>query len=272
MVSLAYAVFACYLCLILVPAQSQTESWSLTDGITMPGELRVANEGLTNDGTNIYMNSKSLIFKCELDSEGKQLKVVKEEKLITDDLHKQGYNHVGDIDFHSGYIYAGLEWSSTSPGILAVYDSTTLKMLKYAVTDQEGMPWVAVSVDGTKLYSTHWNEKSFINVYNATDFSILSQIKTDPTQLPGEIQGAAFWEREPKYLYLLSNGPYVHRVNIDTGDVEFVLEDNEYAHHVYEAEGITFMDLEDRGLGTMHLFGNFQTLEEKSIHNFRLGN
>ena len=143
-------------------------------------------------------------------------------------------------------------------------------MLNYTVTDQEGMPGGAVSTDGSKLYSTHWNEKGFINVYNAADFTFLSQIMTSSTQLPGEIQGAAFWELEPSYLYLLSNGPYVHRMNIDSGDVEFVLQDDQYAHHVYEAEGITFMDLERDGLGTMHVYGNFETLEEKSIHNFKI--
>ena len=55
--------------------------------------------------------------------------------------------------------------------------------------------------------------------------------------------GSRFREKEPRFLYTLSNGPYVHRVDTDTGDVEFVLKDDEYKHHVYEAEGITFMDL-----------------------------
>ena len=124
-----------------------------------------------------------------------------------------------------------------------------------------------VEHDGTKLYSTHWNEKTFINVYSSSDFSFLSTIKAD---LPGEIQGAAFWEKEPRFLYTLSNGPYVHRVDTDTGDVEFVLKDDEYKHHVYEAEGITFMDLDGVGMGSLHIYGNFETIEEKSVHNFRV--
>lgn len=243
------------------------DAWTLTAPLKMPGELRVANEGLTNDGTHMYLNSKDLIFKCEIDSAGKQLKVVKQEKLIPDRLRSEGYNHVGDIDYNNGVIYAGLEWSSTSPGILASYDATSLQMLNYTVTEQQGMPWVAVSVDGTKLYSTHWNEKTFINVYSSSDFSFLSTIKAD---LPGEVQGAAFWEKEPRFLYTLSNGPYVHRVDTDTGDVEFVLKDDEYKHHVYEAEGITFMDLDGVGMGSLHIYGNFETIEEKSVHNFRV--
>ena len=120
------------------------DAWTLTAPLKMPGELRVANEGLTNDGTHMYLNSKDLIFKCEIDSAGKQLKVVKQEKLIPDRLRSEGYNHVGDIDYNNGVIYAGLERSSTSPGILASYDATSLQMLNYTVTEQQGMPWVAV--------------------------------------------------------------------------------------------------------------------------------
>jgi hypothetical protein len=33
-------------------------------------------------------------------------------------------------------------------------------------------------------------------------------------------------------------------------------------------EGITFWDLRDKGLGVMHLFGNFMQAKEKAIHNY----
>ena len=255
---------------VLLAFLTLVRSWSPADMLGMPGELRFANEGLTNDGEHMYLNSKGTLWKCSIDFGTKELQIVKKNTdFIPKELRDQGYNHVGDIDYYNGVIYAGVEWSSTSPGVLAAYDAQSLEMLNYTVTAQEGMPWVAAH-DG-KLYSTKWNEKDFINIYSMDDFSLLGKVKATQGQgLPEEIQGGAFWEDDPGHLYLASNGPYVSRFSLGTGDVEQVLVDKagKFGLHKYEMEGITFLDLQETGLGTMHIYGNFETLSMKTIHNF----
>ena len=80
-----------------------------SNGIALPGKLRVANEGLTADSEGyIYLNSKGTLFKCQLEVEPQKKKKNKDDKLeilsentnlIPAELKAQGYNHVGDIDF-----------------------------------------------------------------------------------------------------------------------------------------------------------------------------
>lgn len=66
-----------------------------------------------------------------------------------------------------------------------------------------------------------------------------------------EIQGAAFYEGD---MYVSVNGNVsVYKINVTTGAVEFVLSDEYIEKHSYEMEGLTFWDLEQDGLGTMHL-------------------
>jgi hypothetical protein len=246
-----------------------TTSWKLQDPIKMPGELRLASEGLTHDKDGyIYLNSKRELWKCELGSNKELAIVSKNTAIIPKELQEKGYNHVGDIDLADGIIYAGFEWSASSPGVLASINSTTLEVINYKVTDQEGMPWVAYSQG--KLFSTAWDDTEKLNVYSADDFSLIGTV--EPSQghkLPQEIQGAAFWSSDEDAIYLAVNGPDVFRFSLtEPRDVVQVLVDMEYKHHVYEMEGITFFDLENTGCGTLHVYGNYETLLEKSIHNF----
>lgn len=41
-----------------------------------------------------------------------------------------------------------------------------------------------------------------------------------------------------------------------------------YPNHEYEMEGLDFWDLTDRGLGVMHMYGNFMQVKEKAIHHY----
>jgi hypothetical protein len=258
---------------IEVVAAFESDSWKEAGAIAMPGKLRVANEGLAADDEGyIYLNSKNTLFKCRLEekkhSKDGTLSIVNEnDKLIPGDLKDLGYNHVGDIDEKNGVIYIGIEYSTSSKGVLAAVNSTSLEVMHYRITEQGGMPWVAVSNEG-KIYSTHWSDTTKVNVWSVKDFSFIESIEAKGVELPAEIQGGAFWEKDPGQLYLAANGPVVYKFDINTGaTVQFILNDA-YSHHKYEMEGITFMDLEDKGLGTMHLYGNFELLREKSIHNF----
>ena len=82
------------------------------------------------------------------------------------------------------------------------------------------------------------------------------------------ISGGAFYEN---YLYICTNiDDGIWKINIETGDIEFVVSDN-YPLHEYEVhnnnyiililynniiikmEGLDFWDLSSIGLGVMHM-------------------
>ena len=62
---------------------------------------------------------------------------------VTPELRNLSYNHVGDIDVVGDVIYGGIE-ADHGTGILAAWSVKDLSMIRYTVTQQKGMPWVAV--------------------------------------------------------------------------------------------------------------------------------
>lgn len=184
---------------------------------------------------------------------------------VTEDLRKQGYNHVGDIDILDGVIYGGIEGDGNA--LMAAWNTSNLAMIKYVESRFGGLPWVAIHPVTKELYSLQWGEAHNLQVFDGVTFEHLRDvyIGNETVSLPGEIQGGAFYEGE---LYMCSNAQDgVWKVNLSTLELQWVLDDK-YRNHEYEMEGLDFWDLRDRGLGVMHMYGNFMQLKEKAIHNY----
>ena len=60
-------------------------------------------------------------------------------------------------------------------------------MIRYTITTQSGMPWVAINPTTTTIYSAVWNDCCFLQIYN-NDFSFNNTLQIKPN-LPSEIQG-----------------------------------------------------------------------------------
>ena len=138
------------------------------------------------------------------------------------------------------------------------------------MTEQRDMPWVAVDKSTRLVYSAAWNDQQQLQVYDLDSFSFVKtlSVNTDDNSplLPKEIQGGAFYEGE---LYLCTNiDDGIWKMNLQSGKVTFILSDPIFEKFAYEMEGIDFWDLRDKGLGVMHVFGNFMTMREKSIKNY----
>ena len=234
-------------------AADPANEWELAPKrLRLPGALRIVSEGLAHDDEFWYLNSKHVLFKTKLiPSDSKkdpEMEIISSnKKLIPDELKDQGYNHVGDIDVDKdrGIIFGGFEWSASSPGVIACWNSTTLDFISYSNTDQKGMPWVAFDVKTQTLYSTAWNDKTQLQSYNIVQNEDLTfsfpfkeaVMPAEGQELPGEIQGAAFDPADPGAIYLAVNGEAVHRMDLKSGDVRLVLQDEAYKHHKYEMEG-----------------------------------
>ena len=57
------------------------------------------------------------------------------------------------------------------------------------------------------------------------------------------------------------------KLELSTGIIKLELSDT-FKTHAYEMEGIDFWDLRGRGLGVMHIFGNFMQVREKALLNY----
>eukprot|EP01034_Spumella_vulgaris_P023586 gene23586-29815_t len=214
----------------------------------MPGELRVVNEGLAHASP----------IKIE----------VANHQGIPVDLHALGYNHIGDIDVLDGVIYGSLESGSKEDGsYLISWNATDLTLIRYVHNTMWGMPWVAIEPTTRELYSAVWGDCCLLQIYDSTSFEFKRTLRVgnDTNPMPSEIQGAAFYEGD---LYLSCNGnDTIWKVDVATGTYEYVLSDL-MAHHEYEMEGLDFWDLRHRGLGVMHMYGNFMKVVEKSIRSY----
>ncbi len=179
------------------------------------------------------------------------------------------YNHIGDIDIIDGLIIGGIE-AKEGNGVLASWNTTDLSLIKYKVTEQSDMPWVAIDKTTRQIYSCVWGDQNQLQIYDLDTFDFIGTLPVDTANnsplLPKEIQGGAFYEGE---LYLCTNvEDGIWKINITTGKVEFVFSDPIFDKYAYEMEGMDFWDLKDKGLGVMHVFGNFMKVTEKSIKSY----
>lgn len=177
-----------------------------------------------------------------------------------------GYDHIGDIDVDipQGLLYGGMEGGPS--GVLGIWNTTDLSFIRYEMTDQKGMPWVALDPSSGYLYSAVWNDCCTLQIYDSKTLSKVGTMTiTGDTKLPPEIQGGAFYQND---LYVATNqDDGIWKIDMKSGTVSFVLSDS-YRNHEYEMEGLTFWDLSDDKLGVMHMYGNFMQAREKCIRSY----
>lgn len=241
-------------------------NWTQVKDIRLDLKLRIVNEGVAHVDNSWIFSNKGVLFKTTVDPVIIQ---VTNKQAISSELRTMSYDHIGDIDAIDGIIYGGLEAKDGAVmSALIAWNGTDLSMVRYKVTNvTHHMPWVAIDPASRLIYSAIWNAENEFQVYDLETFEWVGVLKT-ATTLPGEIQGGAFYEG---FLYLACNGAdNVFRVDVVTGLIELVLSDayDRNIYPAYEMEGLDFWDLRSRGLGMMHLFGNFMEFKEKSIHNY----
>lgn len=264
------------LCLIsiisLINTQEVTSSsWIKRKNIDFPLLLRLSNEGVSHDNDYFYFSNQHLFYKTTINP----IEILDTSEGIPKELLKLKYNHIGDIDVDSnnGIIYGGIEKSGHEPnGIIAAWNTSDFSMIKYKVTTQDGMPWIAVDYVNKLLYSCVWNEDQ-LQVYDLDTFDLVKQVDLVPSSssslgTPKEIQGGAFYKND---LYITSNkNCSIWKIDVNTGITSFVLSDELYKYHEYEMEGITFFEndeLQSNGYGVMMIYGNFMSIR-KSLHTF----
>ncbi|HLG84488.1 MAG TPA: PEP-CTERM sorting domain-containing protein [Bradyrhizobium sp.] len=169
---------------------------------------------------------------------------------IPANLLAQGLDHIGDIDYHDGIIYASLDSTAgyTKPHV-ALYRATDLTYtgVSYELTGAASNPkkdiasWVAVDAWHNRGYGKEWQSGNTINVYNLNDWSFAGTITLDMSL--ERIQGAKV---HGEYLYMSSDNSTrsVYRANLRTGHVEELFQLPQPSGNL-EVEGIAVREAQD---------------------------
>jgi hypothetical protein len=97
----------------------------------------------------------------------------------------------------------GLEDRGDGMGVMACWNSSTLEMIRFRVTEQRDMPWVAVDPETRSVWSASWGEETTFNIWSSETFELLDTYSLpEGLTLPKEIQGAGFYQGD---LYLATN-------------------------------------------------------------------
>ena len=172
---------------------------------------------------------------------------------IPANLLAQGLNHIGDIDYYGGVIFASLDTTrGYTNGHVALFNAHDLSYtgISYELTGAPSNPkkdiasWVAVDARLKRGYGKEWQSGNTINVYNLTDWSFIGTITMDMAL--ENIQGAKV---HGDWLYMSSNNTTqsVYRANLKSGHVEELFRLPSPAGD-REVEGIALRDGRDGDL------------------------
>jgi len=155
-------------------------------------------------------------------------------------LSSLGYNHIGDIDYANGRIYASLD-SSTSG--YNTYNASTLAYTGtyYTLSAPDGThdiaSWIAVGAKNGLAYGMGYDNATEMEVYDLATFKFERYIQL--SQSLDSVQGGKL---DDGWMYMSSNdsSKSVYRVNLLTGEVQtlFSLKQD----YDQEVEGLSVTD------------------------------
>ncbi|UKS23823.1 hypothetical protein LOZ80_19445 [Paenibacillus sp. HWE-109] len=196
-------------------------------------------QGVTSDGSGWIFNSNAGLLRTSIDGKTVQ---ARNALAIPSAISSLGGDHIGDISYYNGKIYAPIEdGSNYQHPFLALYDAQTLQYTgtSYALPlnlHPGGVPWVAVDAQRGQVYTAQWSNASNLNVFSLDDMHF---IKTVPlTQSIDRIQGAEVYNGQ---LYASTdNGTQsVYTIDPETGSVALAFNRN--LSSGTEAQGIAVL-------------------------------
>jgi hypothetical protein len=124
--------------LALTAAAEDSRDWVKTrKEIRLALGLRTLNEGIAHTDSSWILSNQHFLLRTTVSPVTVE---VANYHAIPDELRDLGYNHIGDIDCVGGIVYGGME-GGAGGGILAAWNASDLTLLRYAYTQQSGMPW-----------------------------------------------------------------------------------------------------------------------------------
>jgi hypothetical protein len=220
------------------------------------------SQGAATDGSSWYFSWQLGLEKTDLD----YTTILDNTPAIPPALSRLGDNHIGDIDYWNGTLYAPIE---DGPDYLhphiVLYDAASLTAEQtYALSSTllpDGVPWVAVDGPRGNLYVAVWDPTLAIFVFDLATVTYRRSIALRPPL--ARIQGAKVFE-DSLYLSTDDAAKDIFKVNLDTGTVIPLFALNQS----FEEEGLVFLARPDGSL--MHTLNIFsQGLGSELRHHRR---
>ena len=240
-------------------ASTLGDEWTLVGSTVFPLPFNGAvMEGLTNDGKDFIVSTKNDIFAMPDD-----LSEIKYSLLnaIPEYLQKLGYNHLGDSTYYNEFIFFPVEEPTYTKPAIFVYEilnSSSIVFSTYkAQSCQAHMPWTAIDESTKILYSSEFSNVETLRMYSLDDdLKYVGDLEIDMKL--DAVQGGAFYQG---LLYLgVNHDDTIYSINITSGNVNAAMV-QQRDKTAYEFEGITFLDLTEKGKGVMHNTGNRLTVQ-----------
>ena len=196
------------------------EAWEegSVDAFGLP-ELVARTQGVATDGSSWFFSSSNHLQRTNLS----YAPLVENAMPIPDAIRVLGGNHIGDIDYHDGLLYAPIEdGSDYLHPYVVTYDAKTLEptgttYLLEQTVQTEGVPWVAIDGPRQVAYSAEWDPVERINVYDLNDnLKLLRSIELITPV--GRIQGAKVFGGA-MYASSDNEDKSIYKIDLDTGIV-----------------------------------------------------
>jgi hypothetical protein len=235
--------------------QALAETWSYTgmNRFSSGGGV-YRSQGAATDGTQWFFSWQYGLERTTLGGStlDRNFSIIPPRSGIPENIAWLGGDHIGDIDYYAGKIYAPIEDSAAHRiPVIAVYDAASLRYtgVVYWLSPNDltqGVSWVAVDGSRNLAYTAEWETTARLNVYRLSDFSLITYI---PLQQPlTRIQGAKV---RGDALYAASdNGTKsIYKISLIDGSVTELLQlvqwFNPQDGNEHELEGLSFLHTAD---------------------------
>ncbi len=209
-------------------------------------EALVMGQGLANDGTYLYssgaISALYLGALSKIDMNTGEI-LLRKINAIPKEFVKKGYDHIGDISWHNGLIYAPVEDLQEEQPLVLLYDAETLEYTgTYFELDNtylpDGIPWCTVDADNGYLYASPFKNVTCIVAFNLSDmsFSHIIPLSEEITR----VQAADYFDGK-LYVNLDTQGTgykEIKVIDVNTGEVSLLAQRDMQGRDV-ETEGLT---------------------------------
>lgn len=233
------ALITAFLC----PTPQDTGTARLTQEKTLTFlDAFVCGQGLDSDGEYYYTSGSITAAKltglAKLDAA--TLAVVAQNwYALPQDMIDAGYDHIGDIAYYDGVIYAPSEGEADDVPMILLYDADDLSYTGelYELHDDsltDGVPWCAC--DEQYLYVSRFSDADVVCVFDRNTGAFVRDITlsepVDRIQAGDVYDGVLYLNCDPK-----DGNKTVYRVDLTTGGVTLVFDRNTTGYDT-ETEGM----------------------------------
>jgi hypothetical protein len=213
------------------------------------------SQGLVTDQKgNVWYSSNYTLTRCQTWT---QCTRGSNDDAIPQDIKALGGDHIGDIDYANGFIYAPIEdGDGFKRPFVGIYQSEDLQFVKsIALSSQwqpDGVPWIAVDAANQTLVTSQYERVNSINFYELSSGRPLRQLSLS-TEL-NSVQGGKVWKN---HLYLTANnaneGFAVYDVDLSSGNVQKLFKIN---GELSEVEGLALVaNSADKSVNEFYILG-----------------